>query len=45
MDKKLRVVVMTQADRFFIPKNIAKAAEVCELLEIVKAAGNTAIAV
>ena len=36
MDKKLRVVVMTQADRFFIPANIAKAAEVCELLEIVE---------
>jgi len=36
MDKKLRVVVMTQADRFFIPKNIAKAAAVCELLEIVE---------
>ena len=34
--EKLKVVVMTQADRFFIPKNIAKAAAVCELLEIVE---------
>lgn len=36
MRKKLRVVVMTQADRFFIPKNIDKAAQVCELVEIVE---------
>ena len=35
-DSKLRVVVMTQADRFFIPKNIDKAARVCEILEIVE---------
>ena len=36
MSDKLRVVVMTQADRFFIPKNIDKAASACELLEIVE---------
>ena len=36
MNRKLRVVVMTQADRFFIPKNIARAADVCEILEIVE---------
>ena len=36
MRRKLRVVVMTQADRFFIPKNIDKTARVCELLEIVE---------
>jgi len=36
MSKKLRVVVMTQADRFFIPKNIDKAAAACQLLEIVE---------
>ena len=36
MSDKLRVVVMTQADRFFIPRNIDKAARVCELLEIVE---------
>lgn len=36
MSRKLRVVVMTQADRFFIPKNIDKAARVCELLEVVE---------
>lgn len=36
MSGKLKVVVMTQADRFFIPKNIAKAAAECELLEIVE---------
>ena len=35
-DNKLRVIVMTQADRFFIPKNIDRAAQVCELLEIVE---------
>ena len=36
MPDRLRVIVMTQADRFFIPKNIDKAAAVCELLEIVE---------
>lgn len=36
MQQKLRVVVMTQADRFFLPKNIDMATEVCELLEIVE---------
>ena len=36
MSDKLKVVVMTQADRFFIPKNIGKAAEACELLEVVQ---------
>ena len=36
MSEKLRVVVMTQNDRFFIPKNIAKAARVCNMLEIVE---------
>lgn len=35
-NKKLRVVVMTQNDRFFIPKNIEKASKVCEMLEIVE---------
>lgn len=36
MSKRLRVVVMTQNDRFFIPQNIKKASEVCEMLEIVE---------
>ena len=36
MPDRLRVIVMTQADRFFIPKNIDKAAAVCELLEVVE---------
>lgn len=36
MRGKLRVVVMTQADRFFIPRNIDKAARACELLEVVQ---------
>lgn len=36
MSEKLRVVVMTQNDRFFIPKNIEKAARVCDMLEIVE---------
>lgn len=34
--KKIKVVVMTQNDIFFIPKNIAKASNVCEMLEIVE---------
>ncbi|MBO4360032.1 MAG: hypothetical protein J5822_04070 [Eubacteriaceae bacterium] len=36
MSEKLRVVVMTQNDRFFIPQNIRKASEVCDILEIVE---------
>ncbi len=36
MSEKLRVVVMTQNDRFFIPKNIEKAAKVSDMLEIVE---------
>ncbi len=36
MSNRLRVVVMTQNDRFFIPKNIQKASEVCDILEIVE---------
>ncbi len=35
-NKKLRVVVMTQNDMCFIPKNIYKASKVCELVEIVE---------
>lgn len=34
--EKLKVVVMTQGDRFFIPHNIRIASEVCELAEIVE---------
>jgi methionyl-tRNA formyltransferase len=33
--KRLRVVVMTQNDRFFIPTNIAKVSEICNIVEIV----------
>lgn len=36
MSRRLRVVVMTQSDRFFIPRNIRLASEVCELCEIVE---------
>ena len=36
MRDMLRVVVMTQNDRFFIPKNIEKASKVCNILEIVE---------
>lgn len=36
MENKLKVVVMTQGDRFFIPHNIRVASEVCELLEVVE---------
>jgi len=35
-NRKLRVVVMTQNDTFFIPKNIYKASKVCEIVEIVE---------
>ena len=35
MQKKLNVIVVTQQDRFFIPKNILKAAKVCNIVEIV----------
>lgn len=35
MRTPLKVVAMTQNDRFFIPKNILKAAQVCDLLEVV----------
>lgn len=34
-NKKLRVIVFTQEDRFFIPANILKAAEVCDIIEVV----------
>lgn len=34
--KKLKIVVMTQSDSFFIPKNILKAAKVCDMAEIVQ---------
>ncbi len=36
MDERCRVLVMTQNDRFFIPRNIARAAGVCELLAVVE---------
>ena len=35
MDKKLKVVVFTQEDRFFIPTNIIKASKVCDIVEVV----------
>lgn len=35
MDKKLKVIVLTQQDAFFIPTNIIKASEVCEIIEVV----------
>lgn len=34
-NKKLRVVVFTQQDLFFIPTNILKASKVCEIVEVV----------
>lgn len=34
-DKRLRVIVFTQSDRFFIPTSIQKASEVCDIIEIV----------
>lgn len=36
MSEKLKVIVLTQNDRFYIPKNIYKAAQVCELMEVVE---------
>lgn len=33
--QKLKVIVVTQQDRFFIPKNIIKASKVCDIVEIV----------
>lgn len=36
MKKKLKVVVMTQNERFFIPRNIYKASQVCDLVEVVE---------
>lgn len=35
MHEKLKVVVFTQEDRFFIPTNILKAAKVCDIVEVV----------
>lgn len=34
-EKKLKVMVFTQEDKFFIPTNILKASEVCDIVEIV----------
>lgn len=36
MCRKLKVVVMTQNDRFFIPQNIFKVSKVCNIIEIVE---------
>lgn len=35
MQKKLKVIVFTQQDMFFIPQNILKASKVCDIIEIV----------
>lgn len=35
MSKRLKVVVFTQEDRFFIPINIMKASKVCDIVEVV----------
>ena len=35
MADKLRAIVLTQQDVFFIPTNIIKASEVCEIIEVV----------
>jgi len=34
-EKKLKVIVFTQQDRFFIPTNIIKASKVCDIVEVV----------
>ena len=35
MEKKLKVMVFTQNDTFYIPTNILKAAKVCDIVEVV----------
>lgn len=35
MSDKLKVIVLTQQDGFFIPTNILKASEVCDIIEVV----------
>lgn len=35
MEKKLKVMVITQNDTFYIPTNILKAAKVCDIVEVV----------
>lgn len=35
MEKKIKVIVFTQQDTFFIPTNILKAAKVCNIVEVV----------
>ena len=35
MNKRLKVIVVTQQDRFFIPRNIIKISSVCDIIEIV----------
>lgn len=35
MNNKLRVIVFTQQDGFFIPANIIKASKICEIIEVV----------
>ena len=35
MNKRLKVIVITQNDTFFIPSNIIKAAMVCDIVEVV----------
>ncbi len=36
MKTKLRVIIMTQSDRFFIPNNIRQAAAICDVIEVVQ---------
>ena len=36
MNGRLKVIVLTQNDRFFIPENILKASTVCNILEVVE---------
>jgi hypothetical protein len=35
MSEKLKVIVLTQKDGFFIPTNIIKASKVCDIVEVV----------
>jgi len=36
MKTKLRAIILTQGDRFFIPSNIRKAAAICDVIEVVQ---------
>ena len=42
-EKKLKVIVLTQKDGFFIPTNILKAAQECDIVEVVNNAAKSSL--